>query len=319
MMQAPKFWQSKNVISCFLWPLSGVYYCALKLDRFIKRCNRYQSDLPVISVGNITVGGSGKSPVVAFIAEELIKQGEVVAILSRGYGVNISTSKQVQPNSKVNEVGDEPLMLKHQLPQAQVWVGSNRKQSAKLAEKAGATCILLDDGFQHWSLTRDVNIVLLDSKQGVGNSFMLPAGCLREPVSSLKRANFIISMNGKSDLTELSLNLLVDNYDIEVLKNKNVLAFSSIAIPDKFFDSLKQSGINVVDTQSFPDHHFFTDKELNDLQNVAELKGLTLVTTAKDAVKLPPDWCNIVKVNVQGDIEILMAQIDKAIKQKREK
>ncbi len=315
-MQNPKFWQTKNIISVCLLPLSAVYYCLMQVDKFIKKQNCYISKLPVISVGNITVGGSGKSPVVSFIAEELIKNGETVAILSRGYGVNIKTSKQVDINDSATEVGDEPLMLKRQNPKAQIWVGSKRKQSAKLAEKAGASCILLDDGFQHWAINKDIDIVLIDKIQVFGNGFMLPAGCLREPKSALKRADFVISMNGKSKYSQISLNLSVNKGDIAKLKGKKLLAFTAIAQPNKFFNSLSDCGLEIVETMEFSDHHFFTTKELEEIKNIAKNKGLTIVTTAKDAVKLNKYFCDVVKVNITGDKEILMAQIEKVINEK---
>jgi tetraacyldisaccharide 4'-kinase len=318
-MKAPSFWYKKNIISYCLWPLSLVYYVLLNVDRAIKCCMAYRSTLPVISVGNITVGGSGKSPVVGYIAKKLIDQGEEVAILSRGYGAKIAKSRQVQSTDGALEVGDEPLMLKQQLPQAQVWVGSNRKDSARKAEKAGATCILLDDGFQHWSLKRDIDIVLIDALQGMGNGFMLPAGCLREPAWALKRADIIVGMEEENRFSNISLNLSVNNSDIRRLKDKKILAFSGIGVPKKFFASLVESGLRVVAAKSFPDHYFYTEEDLKALKKQAEADNLTLATTAKDAVKLPEGYAEVVDVQITGDTAALMDAVTAAIIEKKDR
>lgn len=318
MIPAPDFWQHKGIVSYLLWPFSIVYYLLMKLDRLMKSQKQYVSTLPVISVGNITVGGSGKSPVTAFIAEKLLKQGEKVAILSRGYGAEIQGNKQVESSNRPVDVGDEPLMLKKQLPKAQVWVGKDRAKSAQLAQEAGATCLLLDDGFQNWRLARDVDIILLDSMQGVGNGFMLPAGCLREPVSAMERADIKVAMNGDMPRTDISLNLMVNNKDIRALKGRKVLAFSGIGIPEKFFNSLRNAGIVIVGDETFPDHHLFSDEELTKLKNRAEKLGAVLVTTLKDAVKLPENFAQVVHVGVEGDVKQLMQQINTAIEAKRQ-
>jgi tetraacyldisaccharide 4'-kinase len=290
----------------------------MQIDKTLKRFNTYQSELPVISVGNLSVGGSGKSPVVGFIAKCLIQEGETVAILSRGYGASIKDNQQVSCEDNATDVGDEPLMLKRQIPEAQVWVGSNRVKSAKLAEQSGATCLILDDGFQHWALKRDMDIVLVDSIQGVGNGYMIPAGCLRESTKALKRADLIIGMNGENSLSGITLNLSVNKDDVASLTDHDVLAFTGIGIPEKFFNTLTENGINPAVTQVFPDHHYYTNEELDSLKKQADYQNLILVTTAKDSVKLPKGFCTVVNVDITGDTTALMDAVTFAIREKRE-
>ncbi len=274
-------------------------FCHRRLRLF----RRYWSGVPVISVGNIVVGGSGKTPFVASLAKHFAEQGKMVAILCRGYCGQQRLPLRVTPNMPAERVGDEPLMLVQALAghTVQVWIGRDRVAAAKRAEAAGADIIILDDGFQYDLLARDVDIVMIQAGYGFGNGLCLPAGPLREPVAALKRADFGVVMNESAPLAYWGLpayRLFTKPMatDVKALTGKKLLAFAGIARPQVFFEMLKHAGLNVVQEVAFTDHHHYTK------QDMAALKasGLSLVTTSKDAVKLPAGFAHVVRIDVVG-------------------
>ncbi len=285
---------------------------------------RKGASVPVVSIGNLTVGGTGKTPVVIDLADRLTSQGLSVAILSRGYGrrskascVVVSTGSG--PVVTVDEAGDEPYMMARAVPNAIVVVGSRRSDLAKLAvEKYGAQLILLDDGFQHVQLRRDMDIVLFDYNDDPAAMALLPQGRLREPLAALGRASDIIITKipetvEKERLNQLRLKLssvapqavlhgarfspsyLLSEVEggsnvvkLSALAGKKIFALCGIARPESFFDSLTSLGATVVDSMVFSDHHWYTADDVAEIdRRFRESGSAFIVTSEKDRVRLP--------------------------------
>jgi len=295
--------------------------------------------VPTVSVGNITVGGTGKTPLVAFVAEILAANGEKVAVLSRGYGrenskrrVLVSDGEKILAETKT--AGDEPFELAQKLlGKAIVIADASRVSAGNWArEKFGITAFVLDDAFQHLRVRRDINIVTIDATNPFGNEKLLPSGILRETLENLKRADAVIITranlvkdvsNLKSRIkefnsvclifvTENKISSLVDlknfhvkaqgkanhelritNYDKKPITNHQLLianryfAFCALGNPNNFFEQLRKENFNLVLTEKFPDHHFYTQKDIAKLEIKArKVNAEILLTTAKDAVKL---------------------------------
>lgn len=279
----------------------------------------------VISVGNITVGGTGKTPVAIFIARYLKERGKRVVILSRGYkgnakGVNIvSDGKTVLLGPEA--AGDEPYLMASLLKGVPVVVSPDRVQGGLLAiEKFAPEFIILDDGFQHIRLQRDCNILLVDGKEGFGNGHLLPRGILREPIGGISRAGFAMSKGELKDeakkilealkIPMLSFELRPKSlYDIKngrdkglgFLKGQNVLAFTGLANPASFFRTAENLGAVIIKKITYPDHHPYAKSDLEIIK--MEAKNNPIITTEKDAVKLkrlPLDGLSIYALGIEA-------------------
>ena len=284
----------------------------------------YQSSLPVISVGNITAGGTGKTPMVSYICQALAKKDYKATVLSRGYRAKdnsgsllISDQGHILVEPEVS--GDEAWLLAKALPQASVVIGRSRTASAQLVEaRGGCDALVLDDGFQHRALARDLNIVLIDATNPFGYGHVLPRGLLREPLSGLKRADMIIltkvdqAKPGALSLIREQLEQLVPGkpigetthrpvacYSLEdwlqgqhpqmpdVAVHKPVLAVTGIGNPQSFALTLNSLGYDVLDTMGFGDHHEYTEDDLVEIWKQAFAKGAQAIfITEKDAVKI---------------------------------
>ena len=272
----------------------------------------------VMSVGNITTGGTGKTPFVAMLAKLAKTHGFRVAILSRGYkGKRSNESLVVSDGEKmvasVNEAGDEPVLLANKLSSVPVLISKKRYKIGSLAIKLfNSDLLLLDDGYQHISLHRDMNILLIDAKRQFGNRSLLPLGPLREPIGEIKRADIIVitkctERHSGADLVDcfektfpaksifrsghfpdqIIFPLFGKAYQPSILKEKSVVAFSGIAHPDDFLEMVKSLGANVIHHKTFSDHHFFSDSEIEEL--VALKKAFHadfLLTTEKDWTRI---------------------------------
>tara|TARA_R110000868_G_scaffold262401_2_gene521139 strand:+ start:120038 stop:121012 length:975 start_codon:yes stop_codon:yes gene_type:complete len=294
--QAPKFWQEKSIKSLSLLPLSCIYQGLAKLDKFFKERKAERPNIPIISVGNITAGGSGKTPIVALLAEHYRKKGETVAILSRGYGGQIKEAHLVTKNDTTEFVGDEPKMLFTMDVADQIWVGADRRVTSKLARDKGATLIILDDGFQHFKLPRDVDILVV-GKTGFGNQFTIPAGPLREPLKNHTRADFAVVAEGvdvKLDIPTIHVDRKPNSNDIAPLLGRKLYTFCGIGNPLQFFEGLIKADLDIAGRKVFGDHHKYTEDDIRLLINKSE--GNQLVTTPKDAEKLPKDFKKRVRV-----------------------
>lgn len=269
---------------------------------------------PVISVGNITVGGTGKTPLVMALAKRLTAKGIPVAILSRGYK-RTKTSEPVASDGKTiflspKESGDEPFLMAKACQGVPVLVGKDRFINGQLAlQRFGVRGLLLDDGYQYLPLHRDINILLVDSTIGFGDHHLLPRGILREPLSHLHRANLFLINKAAEPATFQSLEKEIqeicpgvrvfhsdyvpvslvgpqeEQEELGSLKEKRVLAFSGVANPNSFSSMLRKCGMKIVGETIFPDHHLYTAKDLRYIEEKA--KGADgIVTTEKDMVKL---------------------------------
>ncbi len=299
----------------FRYPLLTLFsfiYCLLTRVRLLlyraKILSSKKLPCPVISVGNITAGGTGKTPIVSALCQMLTAKGLSVVVLSRGYKRQSSGVLVVSDKNSVlldvKEAGDEPYLLATKCKGTPIIVGSDRFQSGTLAVKRfSPDLIILDDGFQHIKLKRDLDLLLFDAQRAMGSGRMLPRGPLREPKSSIRRAD-IVMIKGKGRLQQThsfdqktftfnyaptKLIDLADNSsrDINRLKGKKVLALSALANTESFYLTLESCGAKIVETLSYPDHHWFLPTDVAQIKEYAQ--GLDfIVTTEKDMVRLDP-------------------------------
>ncbi|NGX39598.1 MAG: Tetraacyldisaccharide 4'-kinase [Chlamydiae bacterium] len=276
----------------------GAYARNLAYDAFIPS---QTLPVPVISIGNIVVGGTGKTPFVHYLAKQLVSHMKV-AILSRGYRRKGNNTLLVTKESSPNEVGDEPYFLAQKLPEAQVIVGPNRYSSGLKAATLGAEVILLDDGMQHRSLLRDIEIVVMHADDLFGKGYYLPRGFLRDSPRRLKAADQIILTGVKNaedfakqkerirKFTDAPITAMeMTATKAGEIKSKKVASFCAIARPERFMSTLKDLGAEVVMHREKPDHFSFSEEELEVFSNEAKTSGAEcLVCTEKDAVKLSP-------------------------------
>jgi tetraacyldisaccharide 4'-kinase len=298
----------------FLLPLSWLYgitvsFRNLCYDVHLFHCERLS--VPVISVGNITVGGTGKTPFVEYLLEYILGQSKKVALLSRGYKRSTKGMQVVSDGSKLFAdalaIGDEPYQIAKKFPRAVVIVDKKRLHGAKYAiEKFGAEVILLDDGFQHRSLARDLDIVLVDSRQSLNKARLLPAGLKREPMRSLCRANIVAYTHFsntqlenldlytsaeviKIDFMPVRLSKLDGSNGLELksFQGKSCAAFCGIAKSEYFYETLKNIGLNILCFHEFGDHYNYSKLDLERIQkDFIKHKANFIISTEKDAVRL---------------------------------
>jgi tetraacyldisaccharide 4'-kinase len=272
--------------------------------------------VPVISVGNLTVGGAGKTPVTLALAQRLSARGRRPAVLSRGYGRRSREPLEVSPDARVEAAGDEPLLLARR--GCRVFVGSRRAALAELAIRRGADVLLLDDGLQHHGIARDLDVIVVDASNAFGNGRLLPAGPLREPVSALRRVRLGVVWLTRCDLPrdprtlELSAFPAIESaYDGQAdLRGKRLFLFAGIARPESFAATVRGLGGEIAGTRWFRDHHLFTSRELANLRETAG--NAQLVTTEKDLARIVTPG-GIVAVRV--DVRILRGEdvLDRAL------
>lgn len=283
-------WYGRHPLSLLLLPLSWLYCGIVRIRRLGYRRGWFRGfrlAVPVIVVGNLTVGGTGKTPLVLRLAELLRERGWRPGILTRGYGGAATQVPQiVTAESDPSEVGDEPVLLARRSG-ALVVVGRDRVAAGELAIQSGQCDLLLtDDGLQHYRLARDLEVVLVDGEKGFGNGRCLPAGPLREPVSRLGAADFVIYRNGRPDQSSMRLepgrlvNLARPELTraLEEFAGQRLCAIAGIGHPARFFDLLRAQGIQV-DPRPYPDHHRFSERDL------ATWPDGPVLMTEKDAVK----------------------------------
>jgi len=277
-----------------LAPLGALYGVGVKL-RFVLT-TPVRAKLPVICIGNFTVGGGGKTPLALALAELLIGNGHRPVFLTRGYGGQIKGPHLVDPVSDNAEmVGDEPLLLAKVAP---VVVSADRPAGARFIERMQADIILMDDGFQNPTLYKDLSLVVVDKAQGIGNKRVFPAGPLRAPLAfQLKRTDALIiagpachAATGQieRDFTgEVFRTELVAIDGTNWLEGTQVRAVTGIARPEKFFASLQRLGANIVHKHEFPDHYMFSEQDAKDLLLQDKTDKAVLIMTRKDWVRLP--------------------------------
>lgn len=323
-----------------LWLPAKVYELAVRL-----RVAAYETDYlkprklgaTVISVGNLTLGGAGKTPMVAYIARYLASEGHSVAILTRGYARESSDMRVLNgrpgdglASGSYREFGDEPLMLSRSLPNIPIVVEKNRYKGAQWIESEfGAEVLVLDDGYQHLALARDLNILLIDATDPLGDFEMLPFGRLREPLYGIKRADAIIITRADrpfdqgqiqaiikyycgdkvpvmyfySTITKLRHLTTGEIYEARAFAGWNVSIACGIGNPRAFTEDILQAGINIVNEDFFADHHSFSQEDLNRITLAAQGVGAdAIVTTEKDAVRL--------EGLTHGEVPIYAAQME---------
>lgn len=290
----PKHWRERTLTARLLYPLGLLYFAAQGLNFLRRGFKPYRASVPVISIGNITAGGSGKTPVALNLARFLSQQGETVALISHGYGSSATAPVLVTPESHPALVGDEAIEMAQAYAAAQVWSGGEREDCCEAAIKAGAGVLILDDAFSNPSIARDLDLLVVDSLFGFGNGWPLPAGPMREPLGAQHRAAAAIVLQQGSQnkrIEAISIpQVLVHVEAATTLPNRPIVAFCGLGLPDKFYAHLRAQGLRLAETLSFPDHHAYNDKDLEQLRARAKAHNAVLVTTAKDAVKLPRDF-----------------------------
>lgn len=306
-----------SVAKGFLRLLSCVYGCAVWFVRGTRGIfKRRVKGLKVISVGNITVGGTGKTPLVELICRFLQEKGRIVTVVSRGYG-------------RFSSVGDEPRMLERRLPGVRVVVDANRYRAERKAARLGADTVVFDDGFQQWHLAKDLDIAVVDSTRAFGNGRLLPRGILREPVSALKRADVIVvtKTNLSAASPDLYNRLIAANpgaliveaahqpqdlyealdprrtFPVEFLRGRKVAVFSAIGDPVSFEGLVRSCGGIIGFSAAFEDHHPYSSDDIKRIIEQCALKQVpTVITTEKDAVRLEgliPPTCSILVLRVR--------------------
>lgn len=297
-MREPAFWwREAGLAAGLLAPLAALYG-AVASARLTQRGAR--AAVPVVCIGNLTVGGAGKTPLTLTVARLLAAAGDVPILLTRGYGGRLAGPLRVDPaRHRAADVGDEPLLLARVAP---AFVARDRVKGAQAAVAEGAGVIVMDDGFQNPSLQKNFSVLVVDLRRGIGNGRVVPAGPLRAPLpAQLERADALVvvgTSNAEAGVTAAAgargvpvfrASLAPDAAVAATLAGLRVLAFAGIGDPEKLFATLAGAGIAVAATRSFPDHHRFTPAEARLLCEEADRAALMLVTTEKDLVRMQGD------------------------------
>jgi tetraacyldisaccharide 4'-kinase len=298
MREPPFWWRAAGIEASLLAPAAALYSAVAA--RRLKR-DGYRAGVPVLCIGNPTVGGAGKTPTALLVASMLAAAGDRPVFLSRGYGGCQHGPQLVDPErDRAADVGDEPLLLAREAPTV---VARDRVAGAKTAVAAGASVIVMDDGFQNPSLAKDFSVLVVDGRRGIGNGKVFPAGPLRARLDDqLARADALILVGTVGEAAApvvaaaearkhpvFRARLAPDRDAIAALAGKRVLAFAGIGDPEKVFATLRDAGIAVAATRSFADHHCYTSAEARALCNEADADRLMLVTTEKDSARLQGD------------------------------
>lgn len=319
----PLHWSDRS-LAAFLWlPVSWLYYFIVRLRMMTITPIRFE--IPVICIGNNNVGGTGKTPTAIAVSQWLIGQGYNPHFISRGYRGHYTGTMRVNPELHIaQEVGDEPLLLAQHAP---CWVSKRRLDAARAAQKAGANVIIMDDGLQNPSLHKDYTIMVVDAPSGIGNGWMLPAGPCREPLwRSVAKSNALLLV-GEPLQPRLSRVLkkiktpvftaALAPLNAPLLQKMKVHPFAGIGHPDKFFATIEAMGAEIALCSRFADHHYYTQADMDRLIAESTAHQAQLVTTQKDAMRLPDDFLQhvlVVPVELKvEDEQMLLAAILKIL------
>ena len=273
----PKFWHSKDsILSFLLLPMSIFFQFLIFVKKNLKKKNKFS--IPIICVGNIYLGGTGKTPLCIKLAEILKKMNKKTAIIKKSYKSHDDEFKMIE-SKKIKLIKD-----------------TSRFEALKRAEKNKLDCVILDDGFQDSTIHKDLNILCFNGEQLAGNEMTLPSGPLREPLSSLRNSQ-IVMINGKVNknfekkIKSISRNIAIYNSEylptnLKKFAGRDLLAFAGIGNPNNFFNLLKKKKLNVVKKISFPDHYNYSVKELKDLVKYSKKNKLKIITTEKDYFRI---------------------------------
>ncbi|MBV9587929.1 MAG: tetraacyldisaccharide 4'-kinase, partial [Alphaproteobacteria bacterium] len=304
-MRAPEFWhEPPGLAAGLLGPAGAAWDIASRLRRAVAR--PYCAPVPVLCVGNLVAGGSGKTPVALSLIDLFERRGIAAHVVTRGYGGRLAGPVRVDPNRHdAAAVGDEALLI---AARTSCWVARSRAVGIAAAIDAGAAAILLDDGYQNPNVIKDLSLVVVDAEYGFGNGRVIPAGPLREPVATgVARADAIVLLGEGPPPSELDavpcpiLPATLEPVNGERFVGAGLAAFAGIGRPEKFFATLRRLGARLVRTASFPDHHPYRPEEIARLGEIAARDDARLVTTAKDWIRLPP--------GLRADIDVLEVEI----------
>ncbi|MDP1538069.1 MAG: tetraacyldisaccharide 4'-kinase [Burkholderiales bacterium] len=325
----PQHWQTRGPLAVLLLPVAALFAAVAAMRRYAYRCRLLRSEragVPVIIVGNITVGGTGKTPLTLWLAQFLATQGRHPGIISRGYGAARSDPRAVPVNGTARDYGDEPCLLTRRAG-CPVWVGADRAATARALRAAhpDIDVIISDDGLQHYLLARDFEIAVIDGARGLGNGWPLPAGPLREPASRLATVDaVVVNGNGESTYTHpQAIAMHLAGHEFRNLLNpqqvvqaghfhgQNVHAIAGIGNPARFFAQLHRLGLDCT-AHAFPDHHAYSAQDL-------QFAGADhIVMTEKDAVKCSTfaterHWALVVNVTIDEQLgTMILARLAQA-------
>ena len=320
----PKFWDKKNnsFLSILLYPLSIIYYLISVIRKKISIPQKF--NIPIICVGNIYIGGTGKTSAAIEIIK-ILNKSKKICFLTKGYGrkskKDIYLNELNISNQNTVDTGDEALLLNKY---GDVYISNNRAKAINTIIKLGYDAIILDDGFQDYLIFKNLNILCFDSKNWIGNNNLIPSGPLREPLTSIKEANFIIIKGEKNQIIENEIKKLSPNIEIiyaenriennETLKNKNFIAFTGIGNPYSFFNTLLNNNIKIIKQIIYPDHFQFTEKNYKVLFQEAENNNCNLITTEKDWVRIDEQFKDRVYYTKLSTLLIGKESLEKELK-----
>jgi tetraacyldisaccharide 4'-kinase len=338
----------RGALSAVLAPLAWAYGAAVRARnrRYDRPGASQRAPIPVLSIGNLAAGGTGKTPMVAWLVRRLQAEGRRPAIVTRGYGGRagkgpLLVSSGDGPLAGPDVCGDEPVLLARALPGVLVIAGSDRVGGAAAAAVEGADVVVLDDGFQHRRLARDLDLVLVDGTEPFGNGRLLPAGPLREPLPALRRASAILATRclPGADVSAIVAAVAPCAPGVPILraghrrngfvaasgepagKPGRALAFCGIGNPVHFLRDLEEEGVEVAAARAFPDHHPYLEREMHGLAKLAARHDAVLVTTEKDLVRLPAGTeIPVLALRIEAtvhDQEPLLALVRKALSRSR--
>ena len=298
----PKFWDKKknSFLSILLYPISIIYFLTNILRKKIFLAEKFK--IPIICIGNIYIGGTGKTSTAIEIFK-ILNGFKKVCFLTKGYGrksnKDIYLSEVNTPNQNTEDTGDEPLLLNKF---GHVYISNNRVAAINNIIKLGYDAIILDDGFQDHKIFKNLNLLCFDSINWIGNGNLIPSGPLREPLTSIKLANFIIIKGEKNQFIEKEIKTICPNIEIiytenkveniETLRNKNFIAFTGIGNPYSFFNTLLNNDIKILKRIIYPDHFEFNENNYKNLFEEAEKKNCNLITTEKDHLRINDQFKN---------------------------
>lgn len=328
-MKAPGFWHGgkRSLAALLLTPFGWLYGLGTALRVRMGRPRRI--GVPVVCVGNLIAGGTGKTPVVIAVAKRLIAKGVNVHVVTRGYGGTTFGPHLVVESDTADAVGDEARLLARVVP---TWVSDDRVKGCLAAMQEGAQAIIFDDGFQDPSVAKALSFIVVDGGYGFGNGLMIPAGPLRESIrAGAARADAVVLIGDEvADLSRLKAarpRMVRAERTLPNLEEKHVtgrvLAFAGIGRPMNFFESLERAGLTLAETRTFADHHPYLDSEIEAMRNDASALDAVLMTTEKDFVRLTPSQSrDIVAVSMELSwrdpdvIDQLLAPVVAAVKPK---
>jgi len=321
MKSLPHYWYSSNKIVWLLLPLSWLYCSVVTVRRWLYKINwkkSFTADRPIVVIGNIVAGGSGKTPLLIAVCKYIKAKGFSPGVVSRGYGGTLSGIKQIEANDSADLVGDEPLMISR-ATDVPVVVGADRAGAVKeLLSRNECDIVFTDDGLQHYRMARDIEIAVIDDQRMFGNGYCLPAGPLREPVSRLQETDLLVYSNvmkQSSEQCSYQLKMVgvrrLDSADvlpIESLAGKTVHAVAGIGHPERFFATLRTADITMIE-HAFDDHHRY------DVEDFSGWQHDCIIMTEKDAVKcsgfdLSDAWVLLVEAQLSS---VLIEQLDKKL------